>query len=184
MRLRLFRPFFFTLTVFLLSAFSFSLAENKPSNKAAKLPKRQVDKSKITWLSYDQGLRYAKSEKKHLFVDFTATWCGWCKRMDATTFQDSAVINEVNRSFVPVKVWGDTDSLLDIEGYQISQRDLAKNEFRVGGYPAFWFVSPEGQKIGPLPGYQKSDVMLKVFDYVRERKYDTVKTDTSTSDRE
>ncbi|MDZ4724078.1 MAG: thioredoxin fold domain-containing protein [candidate division Zixibacteria bacterium] len=159
----------------LFTAATFLMAAPKPA-KSDKLPKRQIDKTKITWLPYDVGYSYAKAEKKHLFIDFTAVWCGWCKKMDKETFQDTAVIRAVNENFIPVKVWGDTDSLLEFDGYKITQKDLAHTEFGVDGYPAFWFQSHEGRKVGPLPGYRDSATMLKVFDYVKEYKYDTTRT--------
>jgi len=45
----------------------------------------------------------ARSEKRPLLVDFTATWCGACKELDRDTFSEPDVASEAGR-FVAVKV--------------------------------------------------------------------------------
>lgn len=164
------------LGVFLAGAAGTTLAEKQKATKAAKLPKRQIDTTKIDWLSYDKAVAYGKAEKKHLFIDFTATWCGWCKKMDATTFQDPAVIKAVNAHFVPTKVWGDQDSILNIDGFQISMKELTKSHYKVSGYPCFYFLAPDDKKVGPLPGYRQSADLLQALEFVRTYRYDTTRT--------
>src|SRR5690606_29750230 len=80
-------------------------------------PKADAKSDSITWLTYPEGMAKIKSsEGKHLLIDFTASWCGWCKRMDKDTFSDKAIISYINENFIPVKVWGDSDKLLSIDG--------------------------------------------------------------------
>lgn len=141
----------------------------------------ETDKSgktpdKISWISYDEGLALAKEENKHLFIDFTAKWCGWCKKMDREVFVNNEVISILNDNFISVKVDGDSEKILDIDGYQITEKNLTKQEFQVTGYPAFWFLKSDGSKLGVLNGYQTTDKLLQVLDYVREQRYDTTKT--------
>ena len=129
------------------------------------------EKPKIEWLDYAEGMDMADGSDRHVLIDFTASWCGWCKKMEAETFSDSAVIEYINSNFVPVKVWGDSKDTLDIDGYKITQAGLAK-EFGVRGYPAFWFVNPEGMRIGPLPGYHPPDRFMKFLGMVVDREYE------------
>lgn len=50
-----------------------------------------------------EGLQQAKAEKKHLFVMFHASWCGWCHKMDNSMndpackkfFQDHFVVRHL-----------------------------------------------------------------------------------------
>lgn len=136
--------------------------------------KAGAESTKINWLSFDKGLAAleADSSGKHMFVDITASWCGWCKKMDREAFSDSAVISFVNQNFIPVKVWGDSDNILEIEGYRVSEKNLAKGEFNASGYPCFYFLTPEKAKVGPLRGYQKTDRMMEALDWVHAKEYE------------
>jgi thioredoxin-related protein len=130
---------------------------------------------KVHWVSFDKGVQLQKGTDKHLFVDFTTTWCGWCKKMEAETFSDTAVAHYINRNFVAVKVWADQDSMLDIDGYKVSQKDLASGEFQVTGYPTFWFVNTKKEKLGPLAGYQTKDQLMNILPVVAEYRYDSTR---------
>ena len=45
-------------------------------------------------------LEKAKKEKKIIFFDAYATWCGPCKQMDAQTYKDQAVADFYNANFI------------------------------------------------------------------------------------
>jgi len=135
-----------------------------------------AEEKEIHWYDYDNGLSLAKEGGKHLFVNFTTSWCGYCKKMDKEAFADSAVINLLNTDFVPVKVDGDSKKALDIDGYKTTERDLSRKEFRVRGYPTFWFLKSDGSKLANLRGYQTKDYLMQALTYVKEYKYDTTKT--------
>ena len=137
----------------------------------------------IQWVSYDVGLEKAAQEKKHVFIDFTAKWCGYCKKMDRETFSKPEVITMLNEHFVPVKVDGDSKNELNIDGYKITESNLTKQEFGVRGYPTFWFLKPDGSKLGAISGYRPADVMIDALTFVKEEKYDTTKAQPENEDK-
>ncbi len=149
-----------------------------PTSAAAgeKKPVVQTAPAKITWLDYDDGLAKAKSENKPIMVDFTATWCGWCKKMDATTFADPEIIEYVNTKMVAVKVWGDDTTkagMVSLEGEKITQKALTA-QFAIRGFPAIWFLDSAGGKLGPArPGYVTKDVLLPLVEFVGGGHYKT-----------
>lgn len=160
--------------ILLLFALIFIVAQTVPAQQAPAPDKPKVEEKSdsITWLTYPEGMAKIKqAEGKHLLIDFTASWCGWCKRMDKDTFSDKEIISYINENFIPVKVWGDSDKLLDIDGYQISEKDLTEDDFGVRGYPAFWFVTAGGERLGPLPGYHPPAQFMKYLAYVATEEY-------------
>lgn len=154
-----------------------AVAENKQGDsknkKATSAEAKQPDK--IVWLRYDDALKKSREENKHLLIDFTATWCGWCKRMDRDTFSKAEVIEMINENFVPAKIWDHKKDTLDIDGYKIQEKEIGKAQFGVRSYPTFWFQAPDGQKIGPIRGYLPPDQFLKALEYVKEYRYDTTR---------
>ena len=139
---------------------------------------KQTDHKEIHWMAYDVGLGKAKAEKKHVFIDFTAKWCGWCKKMDKDTFSKPEVIEMINDHFVPVRVDGDSKQELNVNGYKITEQNLTRYEFGVRGFPAFWFLKSDGTKLGMISGYRDSDYMMEALAFVKDNKYDTTATQT------
>ncbi|MDZ7847568.1 MAG: thioredoxin family protein [Owenweeksia sp.] len=41
---------------------------------------------KIEWMSIEEAIEASKEEPRKLIIDVYTDWCGWCKRMDQTTF--------------------------------------------------------------------------------------------------
>ncbi len=148
-----------------------STTQAKATQKPAATTPTTPAAAKIEWVTYDVGIQRAKKENKHVVVDFTTSWCGWCKKMEAETFSDSAVIKLMNDNFVSVKVIGDSERKLDIDGYKISEEDLTRQTFGVRGFPAFAFLTAEGQSLGTLPGYRPKDQFVELLNFVKDKKY-------------
>jgi thiol:disulfide interchange protein len=106
--------------------------------------------NQIQWLSFESGMARGKFEKKNVFVNFYADWCGFCKEMDRTTFRDPSVISYLNENFIAVKVNTDRE-----------QQTAAM--FRVQGLPDSWFFSKQGDVIGHRPGFIPAETLLTIL---------------------
>jgi len=164
---------FKTLCILMLIA---ALTAQSAFSGEVKTVKKPVEKKAgINWMQYDEGLALAKKDGKQILVDFTAKWCGWCKRMEKEAFSDSTIIDILNNEFIPIRVDGDSKKQLNIDGYIITEKALTTDEFGVRGYPMFWFLESDGSKISPLRGYKKPEPFLKALAFIKDRKYENKK---------
>jgi len=85
------------------------------------------------------ALAKAKAEKKAVFVDFSAPWCGWCHRLDAYLHQPE-IARVFDAVFVSVKI--------DVDRFRGGKELNARYGGDRAGLPFFAFVDAEGKKIG------------------------------------
>lgn len=99
----------------------------------------------ISWKKeLSKGLEQAKAENKYVLADVYTDWCGWCKRLDATTFADPKFAEFLNKQFVAVKVNAEDKG----EGTK------AAAENNVTGFPTALVYNSEGKVIGKVVGYR------------------------------
>ncbi len=163
--------------ILLVSALGVRSAEKAEKKDNPGKKTESIDSTEINWLPYDVGLEKAKKEKKHILVDFYTNWCYYCKKMDKEVFVRPEIVKMLNENFVAIKVNAESRKELDIDGYKITERNLAVSEYRIRGYPAYWFLKPDSEKLGVLPGYQSPDVMMDVLYFMKEALYDKMKFD-------
>lgn len=138
-------------------------------------------KEAIKWLKYEEGVKQAKDSNKQLLIDFSTAWCGYCKKMDRETFSDQRVIEYINENFVAIKVDGDSKREFEIDGFKTSEKRITKELYGVSGYPTFWFLESDGEKIGRQPGYQPAEQFLSLLAYVKDEKYRETKEENAPS---
>jgi len=98
-------------------------------------------------LDFESAQQEARDKNKILFIDFETVWCGPCKTMEEWVYTADSVV-EASESFISVKVDGDDFP------------DLAKR-FEVAGYPTMIKMSPSGEILGKVVGYQGVEAMAK-----------------------
>ncbi len=158
--------------IMLSAGLLFGMTAYAGDDKTESKSEKNKSATEIEWLSYDEGLIKAKKEGKHVFIDFTAKWCGYCKKMDRTTFKEPEIISMLANNFVAVRVDGDSKKELDIEGYKITERNLTTKDFKVRGYPTFWFLDPAGTRLGAVRGYQPATSLKNYLELVIDKKND------------
>lgn len=70
----------------------------------------------INWVSWEQAMELRKTEPKKVFIDVYTDWCGWCKKMDASTFKDPAVVEYMNKNFYCIKLDAERTDTITFNG--------------------------------------------------------------------
>jgi thiol-disulfide isomerase/thioredoxin len=94
-----------------------------------------------------KAYKQAAKEKKNVFVIFHASWCGWCKKMDAS-IEDPSCKYYFNRSyvFVHLTVMENGEKKKDINP---GAEDMLKKYFGTSpGIPAFLIFDKKGTLLG------------------------------------
>ena len=64
----------------------------------------QLSSQEVKWMSWEEAAAANDKQPKKIFVDVYTNWCGWCKKMDASTFKEADVVKILNEKFYPVKL--------------------------------------------------------------------------------
>ena len=91
--------------------------------------------------------------------------------------KDTEIIESLNNDFVSIKVNCESNLELDVDGYKITERNLARAEYAVRGYPTYWFLKSEATRIAPLSGYQESNRLKDILFYIKNNFSDKMKYD-------
>lgn len=129
----------------------------------------------VEWLSWEEAVERSKVEKRKIFVDVYTSWCGWCKRMDKTTFGQAHIAKYLNENFYPVKFNAEQTEPVTIDGktYKFVKQgrrgyhELAAHIMRGRlSYPTIVFMDENFRLIQPIPGFQdpsKFEVIMTYF---------------------
>jgi thiol:disulfide interchange protein len=92
------------------------------------------------------ALARAAAQSKNVFIQFSAPWCVWCKRMDQYLLRED-IASVFNLAYVPVKI--DVERMTD--GRDVQEKYGGTEET---GLPFFAIVSPKGVKLADSVGPQ------------------------------
>lgn len=146
-----------------LSAVSFRPAQDTSAPLA---PPAQ----EVKWLSWEEAMELSLKEKKKIFLDVYTDWCGWCKRMDQTTFKDQQVASFLNDNFYPIKLNAEQRADITYQGKVFKFRDVGRrgvHELAYSlldgklGYPSYVYLNEKQERIAISPGYKPADQMLQ-----------------------
>ena len=135
---------------------------------------------KIKWYTIQEALQLTASQPRMMVIDVYTDWCGWCKRLDATTFSDPEVIGIMNAHFYPVKLdaEGKEDIVLGDKTYTFvdngrrGYHELAAIVTRGRlSYPTISYVDEQGRVLEASPGYKTADQFRVYLAYYAEGAY-------------
>jgi thioredoxin-related protein len=137
----------------------------------------------INWLTWEQVQAKSKIEKKKILVDIFTPWCGWCKKMDKTTFLDEEIVEYINKNYYAIKF--DAESTTDIvlndikyqhvnngaKGYHELAIELLQGRL---SYPTTVFLDENFQVIQAIPGYQEAYTFGMIITYFASNSHKSI----------
>lgn len=128
----------------------------------------------VKWNTFDKGLEASKQENKKVIIDVYTDWCGWCKKMDASTYKNSEVAKYLADNFIAVKLNAESASKVNFMGESYTEQQLAQG-FGVTGFPSTIFFDEKQQPITVVPGYLDEKQFLNILKFINEGAYKTQK---------
>ncbi len=121
------------------------------------------------YFTLDDALEAAKKAGKPVFVDVTGHGCVNCREMESRVWSDPQVLGMLKNDFIVVALYTDDKQKLDKEDYVTDAetgkvyKDLgransyiARTKWNVNAQPNYVLLSPDGEMLVPVRGYDLS----------------------------
>lgn len=144
------------LPVFFLAIYFKAVPANTPVSAS-----KAVAADKIIFVENDwnAAVKKASAQKKYIFVDCYATWCGPCKMLKLQTFSNKKVADFFNKNFVNVSI--------DMEKGQGPQ--LAEL-WKIQAYPTLIIFDENAKPVLGTMGFMKADDLMRFAEQALAKK--------------
>ena len=118
------------------------------------------------YFTIEEGLAAAKESGKPVFVDITGHGCVNCREMESRVWSDPRVLDMLKNDFVIVALYTDDktrlapeDQVTDAQTGKVykdlgrANSYIARTNWNVNAQPNYILLSPEGEMLAPVRGY-------------------------------
>lgn len=161
------------IVIFLVAVFAFSVTTAQ----------------EINWVTLEEAVSLQEKEPKKIMMDVYTNWCGPCKMLDRTTFNNKDVVEYVNKHYYAVKFNGEGNDVVNFKGKtytnpgykpELANRRNTNHElagyFTIRAYPTIVFLDEKAEFIAPISGFkqpQQLELYLKMFKNNKHTAMDT-----------
>jgi thioredoxin-related protein len=134
----------------------------------------------IKWVTWQEAVEMSQKQPKKIFVDVYTDWCGWCKKMDASTFSDPDVVSYVNEHFYAVKLNAEMKDEIEFKDHTFKWVNTGRNGIHTlaysllegkMSYPSFVMMNESFDRIAIMPGYKQPEQLLKELRFAADDVY-------------
>ena len=133
------------------SAFTTDAALPAPTDMTTDINISAEPGIKFTEAAWREVLKQAKAQKKIIFLDAYASWCGPCKMLQKNVFTQKAVGDYYNGRFINVKM-----DMEKGEGPALAQ------VYPLEAYPTLMFIDGNGRVLKKVLGYQSPEDLIAI----------------------
>jgi len=133
------------------SAFTTDAALPAPTDMTTDINISAEPGIKFTEAAWREVLKQAKAQKKIIFLDAYASWCGPCKMLQKNVFTQKAVGDYYNGRFINVKM-----DMEKGEGPALAQ------VYPLEAYPTLMFIDGNGRVLQKVLGYQSPEDLIAI----------------------
>ncbi|MEO6904072.1 MAG: thioredoxin fold domain-containing protein [Bacteroidia bacterium] len=99
--------------------------------------------------TWNEALKKSSNENKPIFLDLSASWCGYCKKLKRKTFSDSTAAAYFNAKFINIELDGEEGTGL-----------VFAEKFGVVGYPSLFIIDKSENIILRTSGYMNVEQLI------------------------
>lgn len=133
-------------------------------------PVKPSETPHIKWMTWAQMQEAQKKKPKKIFIDIYTDWCGWCKKMDATTFENPVIAKYMSENFYCVKFNAETHDDIMFKGQKYSSDGryntlatfLMQNRM---SFPTTIYLDEELNLINIVPGYMDPKTAEQILSF-------------------
>lgn len=156
---------------------------------SASSPQDTIHGKNVKWMTFEEAVaattaaKAAGKKPKKIFMDIYTDWCGWCKKMDAETFEKPQVASYLNENFYPVKFNAEQKESIEFAGNTFKFVANGRRGYHelaaalLGGkmsYPTVVFAHFNGNNfelLQRIPGYLDIPTFDMIMHYLAEEHY-------------
>lgn len=138
------------------------------------------DDEKIKWYSVEEAVDLAATSPRKILIDIYTDWCGFCKRMEAETFNNPAVARYINSNYYPVKFNSETRDTIYFQGHEFINEGEGRrsaHQFSIAllqgrmSYPSVVYLNEDGELLTSVPGFMTPERIEPILRFFAEDYY-------------
>ena len=151
------------------------------STAFAQAPEPEADND-VQWHNFEEATGKLEKEPRLMFFDVYTDWCGWCKRMDQTTFSNPVISRLLNESFYPIKFDAEQKEEIVFRGRTFKFIANGRRGYHelageiLGGklsYPTVVVIDENFNIVQSIPGYRTAPEMEQILKFFSTGAYKT-----------
>lgn len=135
----------------------------------------QTHSEKIKWMSFEEAVASSEKNPKKIYIDVYTAWCGWCKKMDAHTFENDSIASYMMKNFYCVKLDAETRDTIHFKDKAfVYKPEMKANEIALSmlsgkmGYPSSVFLDEKFNLLTLVQSYLTPTQLMPMLKYFGE----------------